>query len=496
MENLFFVMQTDKQYKRQMRLLNYLKKVHSSVSITELSRELSCSAPTLRSDIKSLNLKMPENFVIKYQEREGVTFTYPEWSSIDFCIMDLAKQSLSFQLIDNIFRQRNFSFLQAMEQLFISESTLRKTIHHMNQVLKEYQIAISPVDLQFTGRETDIRFFLFSFYSDFRDYCVMYNINDTESRTYIHLLRSAKKAKLPKLHYSYFRATIWIMVIKERMFSKQFISIEESVQQKIVAKKSFQRFYQVFYKLFAPNFSQRKNAIEEAIWMYQVCLHCISYSDPIDQKDNETEDYVYTREEPIEIIEEKQAFLELFFGGKKIDTKELEKIRAFLINLSSLSQLSPLFEKVSYPLKNFIKSTQRELFILWYDYLKKSAPVFPVTYPEDVAVSLTMLSFSIFDREKQKKPHVLFSFQGESGYDEYLVHSSKMMIPEHVQTEYHLHGMVTEKVIKEKQTDLVVCNYELPFIKNPSCRIMRLSYIPTMTEWMQMKAVLYQLTNE
>jgi hypothetical protein len=205
---------------------------------------------------------------------------------------------------------------------------------------------------------------------------------------------------------------------------------------------------------------------------------------------------VYTREVPLEIVEEKQAFLETFFEGTKPAAKDLEKISAFLINLSSLNQLSPLFEKVSYPLKNFIKSTQKELFVLWYDYLKKSAAVFPVTYLEDVAVSLTMLSFSIFDKEKQKKPHVLFSFQGESGYDEYLVHSSKMMIPEHVQTDYHLHGVVTEEIIKEKQTDLVVCNYELPFIENPPCKIMRLSYIPTMSEWMQMKAVLYQLTNE
>lgn len=495
MENLFFVLQTDKQYKRQMRLLNYLKKVHSSVSIPELSRELACSAPTLRNDIKALNLKMPEKFIIKYQEREGITFTYPEWSSIDFCIMELAKQSLSFQLIDNIFRQRNFSFHQAMEQLFISESTLRKTIHHMNHVLKEYRIAISPVDLQFTGQEIDIRLFLFSFYSDFRDYCVMYNINDAENRTYLHLLSLAKKAKLSKLHYSSFRATIWIMVTKERMFSKQFVSIAEKVQKEILAKKHFQRFYQIFYKVFAPNFSQQKNAVEEAIWMYQVCLHCISYSDPSNLNANDEEPYVYTREAPLEIVEEKQVFLELFFEGKKIAAKDLEKISAFLINLSSLNQLSPLFEKVSYPLKKFIKSTQKELFVLWYDYLKKSAAVFPVTYLEDVAVSLTMLSFSIFDKEKQKKPHVLFSFQGESGYDEYLVRSSKMMIPEHVQTDYHLHGMVTEEVIKEKQTDLVVCNYELPFIENPSCKIMRLSYIPTMIEWMQMKAALYQLTN-
>jgi translation elongation factor EF-4 len=55
------------------------------------------------------------------------------------------------------------------------------------------------------------------------------------------------------------------MVIKERMFSKQFISIEESVQQKIVAKETVSNVStRVFYKLFAPNFSQRKNAIEEA----------------------------------------------------------------------------------------------------------------------------------------------------------------------------------------------------------------------------------------
>lgn len=71
MDNLFFRLQENKQFQRQILILQYLnKKDHPSTS-KELSNVTKTSSPTLRSDIEALRQILPKEMAITFQKRIG-----------------------------------------------------------------------------------------------------------------------------------------------------------------------------------------------------------------------------------------------------------------------------------------------------------------------------------------------------------------------------------------------------------------------------------------
>jgi hypothetical protein len=482
LENLFFTLQENKQFKRQIQILNYLKHAHVPVSTNELARELACSAPTLRSDIHLLNASLPESIQIIWREREGFELQFSDSLSVDSCLAQLAKETIAFQVIDNIFHRNIYSFDHAAELLFISSNTLRRVIHHLNQVLKNYCISISTTHLDFVGEESDIRLFLFSFYSDFRESFIGSSNEELDTESYIELLLSIQKAGLPQLHISHFRAAIWMMVIKNRIYNKKFIALDKKLVKEVCQQKRFHLFYKTFRHSLSYLFAADTHALEEGVWCYLICLHCVSYSES--QMMDEEKQYIYHREVSPQIDEAVTVFLKSIFPEVMFKDDSLKKIRAFLNNLSFLNRLSPQFEQVSFPLKKFIKESNQPVYALWYEQLQLAVPkqLFPIYHLEDAAVTLTMLHLSLLIKPQKKELRVLFSFQGEAGYDDYLVQSSKQLLTENIAAEYHFEKVITQQMIEEKKIDLVVCNYDL-LVDTFPCKTVHLSYIPTSTEW-------------
>ncbi|EPH95212.1 M protein trans-acting positive regulator [Enterococcus faecalis 13-SD-W-01] len=492
MENLFFTLQENKQFKRQIQILHYLNHAHIPVSTTELARELECSAPTLRSDIHLLNSSLPENIQIIWRDREGCELRVSDSVSVDSCLAQLAKETLAFQVIDNIFHRKLCSFDHAAEFLFLSSNTLRRVIHHLNQVLKTYCISISTTDLDFVGKESDIRFFLFTFYSDFRESFTGSNPEDMDTETYIEMLLSIQKAGLPQLHISHFRAAIWMMVIKKRLAHKNFITLDKKLTKEVCQQDRFHLFYKTFRFFLSYFFTTDTPALEEGIWCYLICLHCVSYSES--QTVDEETKYIYHREVSPKIDKIISRFLETIFPAELFEDDSLEKIRAFLNNLYFLNQLSPQFEQVSFPLKKFIKESNHQVYSLWYERLQLAVPkqLFPIRHLEDAAVTLTILHLSILIKPRKKELRILFSFQGEAGYDDYLVQSSKQLLTENVSAEYHFEKVITEQLIEKKGIDLVVCNYDLP-VETLPCKTVHLSYIPTSAEWHYLSQTIHKM---
>ena len=479
MENIFFALQTDNQFKRKMQLLAYFNKRDDVITIQRLSDELACSPPTLRSTIRNLQQELPNQFELEYTKREGVRFIHTNDRTIDFAILSLAKKTLTFQIIDNLFQKKNLSLTRLKSKLFVSESVLRNAINHMNVILREFQISISTNHLAFVGKEINIRYFLYLFYSDFKNHFVDYNKEDAACEIYEKLLKFARQQSLLQMHYNYFQAVTWIQIIIQRISSKHFIQLNDDVRMIVTEHNSFSPFLQLFENMFSTMFNDNYQLQEEAMTMYILSLHCIVYSE------TPSDSFVYRREESKEIIEKTNQFLLQIFPNELFDCERTEKMRAFLINLRLLKYLSPLFEKVSSPLKHYVKEANAKAYFKWCHYLKDERYnfPFPITHYEDLAVSLTLFHSTIFNEMSLTDIVILFSFRGESGYTDYLVQASKLLLPINVKAEYFFCEAITPQVINHKKADLVVCNYNLSDIPNTTCPIIRLSYIPSALEW-------------
>ena len=103
MDNLFFRLQENKQFQRQILILQYLnKKDHPSTS-KELSNVTKTSSPTLRSDIEALRQILPKEMAITFQKRIGYQLMVPRSPKIETIILDLAKHTPCLSIDRSVF---------------------------------------------------------------------------------------------------------------------------------------------------------------------------------------------------------------------------------------------------------------------------------------------------------------------------------------------------------------------------------------------------------
>lgn len=493
MENLFFDLQKDKRFKRQVSLLRYLNTAAQPLNTNDTAAHLGCSKPTLASDIELLNDEFGEQMEIYSSLTGELFFTLTKESSIDSLVTDLAKDTLVYHIIDSIFHNRKLSMLQALGEFAVSRSKLLGTIYYMNDVLQLFNISIATATLQFQGREEDIRLFLFDFYASFGD---MRFIGEEVEAQVKDLMKDIEEMHIePRLHFSYFRMSIWLAVAKYRWVNNDFVELPKWARDDLSNRVQFSHVQEVIQKFYQENISTKTLPYDEMLWVLIASLDCISYSDELKNK----EGYKYRREEKEEIVKEIRSFLATVLSREYFEDNSVERLEAFLVNQRLLSTMTPNFELVPPRIKELILGTHQEFYELWYTSLQ-SLPedsCMKFYYLEDVAVILTMLHTTILKyTETTKKVHVLFAFQGANGFDDYLAKVSKMLLLENVSAEYFLERTITSKMIKEKQADLVICNYDLAISQTKECPILRLSNIPTLLDWGNARDMLERMLSE
>lgn len=494
MEKLFYLLQSDKQFKRHVQLLKFLSTCSTPLTTETLATELSCTKPTLLHDIQLLNERLPDDIEISKQSRDGIKLIHQGNYFVDSYITQMAKKTLPYSIIDAIFHNKIYSFTRAQDEFFVSRTVLRKVLNHMNTILKPFKISISTIDLNFIGEESNIRFFLFVFYSDFRELFIVRSEQDIHADSYADLLISARSKNLPRLHFSYFRATIWIMIIKQRLTCKQNIKICDALKREVGSLSSYHAFSDIFHQSLGKVFGFHHLSQQEAIFGYIVSLHCVSYSDACTLDNNEP--FVYRRETSPKVLQEVKEFLSPFLGNQINEYQKWERLVAYLVNSRLLSMISPLYTAVSHPLQSFVKNTDTFVYNEWIQHIESHPTnhLFSMTFKQDVATTLTLLYSTIMEDLPAHTPmRVLFSFQGEAGYDEFLVKTVKLLLKKDMKADYSFEKSITKEMIIKLQSDIVICNYDLPYIENSPCPIIRLSYIPNAMEWTTLKNKLYDM---
>ncbi len=74
-------------------------------------KELETTAPTLRADIDSLQQLLPKGMTIKYYKKIGYRLMVSTFKTIDSIVMEIAKDTIVYKLIDEIYRGRIHSKL-------------------------------------------------------------------------------------------------------------------------------------------------------------------------------------------------------------------------------------------------------------------------------------------------------------------------------------------------------------------------------------------------
>lgn len=148
---------------RQLAFLEALFETQNWQPVDTFAKELGCSGRILRSDIVMIN-DLYSPFHINVSQKNGILLEYPQSYSIDFVYALLLRHSTEFQLMELLFFSDGLTLFDLTEELYISSSSVHRTIKKINTKLVPlgFSIATSPYEL--VGDEAAIRFFFIHYF--------------------------------------------------------------------------------------------------------------------------------------------------------------------------------------------------------------------------------------------------------------------------------------------------------------------------------------------
>ncbi|MBE9897189.1 helix-turn-helix domain-containing protein [Enterococcus casseliflavus] len=152
-----------------LQLINILY-INGSISLDELKSAINSSTSKLMSSISLLNDILSPCKIIN---QSSVFYLFiPNDASYDFCISKILNYSLECSIVEAIFFEKHKTYLSLAEELHVSESTVKRSIGHLNAYFPHYDIIIKTKPLRFEGDERNIRYFFILYFSS------KYNLNN------------------------------------------------------------------------------------------------------------------------------------------------------------------------------------------------------------------------------------------------------------------------------------------------------------------------------
>ncbi|WP_225440860.1 helix-turn-helix domain-containing protein [Lacticaseibacillus rhamnosus] len=129
------------------------------VTIKQVAEETRIPARTIRQNIGTINQYIAPA-KIESSQRYGIRLAYDSAHNPLYIYAAIYRQSTRFLILEQIFLHHYLSIAQFSEALFISESTLKRHMQVLNQILPHYGFHIDTQTLDIIGDEKKIHFFI------------------------------------------------------------------------------------------------------------------------------------------------------------------------------------------------------------------------------------------------------------------------------------------------------------------------------------------------
>lgn len=425
---------------REIRIIKYLyKNKDQYCTSTEIGDNVGFSERTIRTNINYISESVPKDiFEIVAKKGSGFRLRIKDQDKyIDYIYKSRANMSSIDQAYDKkgrekyilenlLLENKNLSFEDFVDILFISESTLQRDIYNLKNKLNEYKLDIVKTDksyLEIVGKEIDKRHFILDYF--FSNIYANSFINEldrldlfdrsTISQLLIILLDCIREYNISVNDYIIQNLVIHFALVLERV-NKNFL-IDKPIKD---IPKDRDGYFDYFAGTIINRISKSFNLelpVEEKTYIY---LQLLSKTKLSYNKAHESfEAY-------------NQVIDMLRYLSKKLDINLLEDnlfMNNFIEHLRSLENRigSGLF--ISNPLTDKIKSQYEEYFDLVVESFRKFSIFDKVDISDDEWSYLVIYILSALERNKfNKKINVLVVCA--SGY------STGLMLKNRIQNEY------------------------------------------------------------
>ncbi|EOL42246.1 helix-turn-helix domain-containing protein [Enterococcus phoeniculicola] len=158
----------EKRTERHLLILNNMI-YNNWTTISNLSKKIKIPERTLKKDISEINEYIyPAKIESNY--KFGIRITRPLNISTTFIYNSLFNQSISFLIIENLLTNKYTSIGQISDELFLSDSTVKREIKRINEVLQASNFSICTTNLDMVGDEQEISQFYYQYFLEKYNY--------------------------------------------------------------------------------------------------------------------------------------------------------------------------------------------------------------------------------------------------------------------------------------------------------------------------------------
>lgn len=447
-----------------------------------------------------LDLEIMKNYLtddheslLQFQVRKGISIKFSQRLQVDDYIRKILLENTTIQLMTGIIFEPPKPFVDWMNDLNVSRSTLYSAIKKINEELKEYDIELRADTMQFHGNEKEIRRFFveFSFEIYGNHYWPFLQIEKEPVSAFLSKLCELFHIKLPEITKN--KYYFWIAVIIQRLKENKTIQPDTySVQLKPISSefkqlrefllKCYHALYEEFFKqfkikipqpeltyflIFIPMVGNFKSiyTIQENVNLLQLYfpdlynrIQCF-----IEQLDNIYSQKVGNRQE-----------LTLQLMQFYLSTKELKGDGEFIFKTKR-----KLLEQVKLRLPYFYKRMTQLIQLLNADDLLASF----VNNQDSLICLITSNWRGLYSLELQRKPAVNMLITSSIGNNHTLLIADLMRenIPHHLQIITNYDQSLDEQFLLDQQIDLIITDIGLP--KDVNLPIIKISAFPTQKEF-------------
>ena len=494
MEKLFYKLIYDKRLKRSMSFLEMLNKAKHHITIKELEEEFKISKKTVLTTLEYAATLLPPTLTLVESEK-GIRLHNEGNQSIEVAIIDIAKRTLSYQIIEHAFFNLDLNISDLAEKIFVSESTIRLRIKHINKTLSLFGLKLSHYSVTMTGDEANIRFFYYTYFSEFQELYVAVCDERLQycNTIYNNLIKEISRSDYKSLNYSYQLVARWLLITRERMKLGKFIVIKNDLIVRMKKRKTYNVFKSVYEKEITQHIGEFCVSEAEIVWAYIVTFNTVIYM----RNENDRVLYHDENDNGPQIAKIKSVLTKMLdiLPIQNEDKEEFMDVHnAYLLNMSILSEISSVFQLGNPAVKNFVLANNNSLYNAWYNCLSNLAKndLFELSDLDSISAQLAMITTQFCTKSARPAEKVVFSFEGESGVTVYLEAIVKTMLPAGVEAVFIYNEPITTQLVKKYVPDLLVHNYKLSETIN-GCEKLRLSLLPQVKEWAFLKELLIDL---
>ncbi|MCC5896017.1 MAG: helix-turn-helix domain-containing protein [Alkalibacterium sp.] len=209
----------EKNEVREITIFKQLVLNNGILSYTKMLEHLSISKASLENDLESISSRMTvfDKQIQVLYDGQTIELKMSDEQSLQHIYRLYLNQSVKIEIINYLFKHKEFSITKLTQKLAISESSLFRKIKELNSHLKEFSLKIRNGQLQ--GEELQIRYFYFQFYYYIEDKTTLITSrSDNQITQAVHSLENFLQVTIVPENRQ--RLTIWLIISKSRVTNK------------------------------------------------------------------------------------------------------------------------------------------------------------------------------------------------------------------------------------------------------------------------------------